>query len=200
MEPEPCLAGAQDVPELARVLAAAFDDDPPFVWLMPDPATRPEQLRRFFEIELRTAGLARGAVWTTPDRAGVAISVGPGKWGLPISGQLRHGRNYQRAFRSRLPQALGLQTRMQRLHPRWAHHYLPFIGVAPERQGRGLGTALMAPTLQECDRSRLAAYLEASNERSAALYARLGFAIVDELEYGGTQPLRLMLRVPATGG
>ncbi|MCQ4208396.1 GNAT family N-acetyltransferase [Streptomyces longispororuber] len=62
------------------------------------------------------------------------------------------------------------------IHPEGrAHVYLWMIGVAPGRQGEGLGTALMAPVLERCDREGLPAYLEASNPRSRALYERLGF-------------------------
>ncbi|MEV1023597.1 GNAT family N-acetyltransferase, partial [Streptomyces sp. NPDC050264] len=56
-----------------------------------------------------------------------------------------------------------------------AHVYLCMIGVKPDRQGEGLGTALMAPVLERCDSEGLPAYLEASNARSRALYERLGF-------------------------
>ncbi|WP_338700344.1 GNAT family N-acetyltransferase [Streptomyces sp. Q6] len=56
-----------------------------------------------------------------------------------------------------------------------AHVYLWMIGVVPGRQGEGLGTALMAPVLERCDREGLPVYLEASNPRSRALYERLGF-------------------------
>ncbi|GAA2319032.1 GNAT family N-acetyltransferase [Streptomyces kunmingensis] len=56
-----------------------------------------------------------------------------------------------------------------------AHVYLWMIGVRPSRQGEGLGSALMAPVLERCDREGLPAYLEASNARSRALYERLGF-------------------------
>ncbi len=72
------------------------------------------------------------------------------------------------------------------------HHYLPYIGVAPEAQGRGLGSALMRPILDRCDEERLPAYLEATSERNAALYERLGF----ELRAGGSPPLWLMVRPP----
>jgi ribosomal protein S18 acetylase RimI-like enzyme len=51
------------------------------------------------------------------------------------------------------------------------------IGVSPERQGEGLGSALIGSVLDRCDREGLAAYLEASNDRSRALYERLGFVV-----------------------
>jgi GNAT superfamily N-acetyltransferase len=41
---------------------------------------------------------------------------------------------------------------LEKVHPHKQHFYLPFVGVAPESQGRGLGTALMGPVLEKCDR------------------------------------------------
>jgi GNAT superfamily N-acetyltransferase len=70
--------------------------------------------------------------------------------------------------------------------------------VAPEGQGQGLGSRLMKPTLDRCDEARLPAYLEASNERCAALYERLGFVPIDEVRFRGSPPLRLMLRPPGS--
>ncbi|MER5948345.1 GNAT family N-acetyltransferase [Streptomyces sp. NPDC001904] len=65
-------------------------------------------------------------------------------------------------------------------HPQGrAHTYLWMIGVAPERQGEGLGTALMTPVLDRCDRAGRPAYLEASSARSRALYERLGFTVMN---------------------
>jgi RimJ/RimL family protein N-acetyltransferase len=70
--------------------------------------------------------------------------------------------------------------------------------VSPEAQGQGIGTELIRPTLDCCDEEGLPAYLEASSERNAALYARLGFELKDELRFAGSPPLRLMLRPPLT--
>jgi ribosomal protein S18 acetylase RimI-like enzyme len=62
------------------------------------------------------------------------------------------------------------------IHPTGrAHAYLWMIGVAPGRQGEGLGTALIESVLDRCDREELPAYLEASSARSRGLYERLGF-------------------------
>ena len=79
------------------------------------------------------------------------------------------------------------------------HYYVRDVGVLPAMQGQGLGSALMRPTLEYCDRQNLPAYLEASSERSAALYERLGFRLIDELRVGGSPPLLLMLRSPDPG-
>ena len=54
----------------------------------------------------------------------------------------------------------------------------------------------MRPTLDRCDEERLPAYLEASSERNAALYERLGFQCTEVLRFAGGPPLRLMTRQP----
>ncbi len=65
-----------------------------------------------------------------------------------------------------------------RIHPAGrAHEYLWMIGVAPERQGEGIGGALVQHVLDRCDREGLPAYLEASSARSRVLYERLGFEL-----------------------
>jgi ribosomal protein S18 acetylase RimI-like enzyme len=72
------------------------------------------------------------------------------------------------------------------LHPAPAHWYLPWIGVHPEAHGRGLGTRLLHRGLARADAEGMPAYLEATNRRNAALYARHGFhpiAVVDAPGY-----------------
>lgn len=85
---------------------------------------------------------------------------------------------------------------MERRHIRESHYYFPYIGVAPRAQGKGLGSRLMRPTLERCDREGLPAYLEATNDRNTALYERLGFQLESELSFAGSPPLRLMVRPP----
>jgi ribosomal protein S18 acetylase RimI-like enzyme len=188
-------ATVDDIPRLRAVLAEAFYDDPIIGWLMPDAGKRRARLRRFFSIELRHMALPRGQVWTTRDLTGVALIMPPGKWRVPLRATLLESG----AFGARLGRAARLGVAMEWRHAcevREPHYYVRDVGVLPEVQGRGLGCALMGPTLERCDREGLPAYLEASSERSAALYERLGFELIDELRVAGSPPLRLMLRPP----
>lgn len=187
-------AAAQERAELARTLAAAFADDPVLGWLLPNERVREERLRRFFTIELRHMAFARGTVWTCDGQRGAAMCMPPGAWQLPPRVALAQAPAFGRAFGRRLPIATALQAAMELRHERSAHWYILAVGVRPEHQGRGLGTALLSPTLARCDREGLPAYLEASSERSAALYEHLGFEHVGQLRLAGSPPLWLMLR------
>lgn len=197
MGPEIRTAQASDVPALAAALAVAFFDDPVMAWLLPDAETRQERLRRFFELELRLVGLGQGTVWTTQDHGGAAITTPPGEWRLPWFVAVRHGLAFTRAFGTRLPVASALLQRMEHRHLREPHYYIPYVGVVPERQGRGLGTQLMRPTLELCDERGLPVYLEGTSPRNVTLYQRLGFEILDELRLRDSPPLVRMRRPPA---
>jgi len=189
-------ATAADVGRLKEVLADAFYEDPVLGWLVPDARRRKARLRRLFGVELRHVSLPRGQVWMTAEQTGVAMTLLPGSWRVPPHATLLEGR----CFGARLGNAARLGFAMERHHAqqiRQPHYYIRDVGVLPEMQGLGLGRALMAPTLERCDRDGLPAYLEASSESSAALYERLGFRLLRELRVGDSPPLWLMLRPPS---
>jgi ribosomal protein S18 acetylase RimI-like enzyme len=97
---------------------------------------------------------------------------------VPVGVALREVPAMRRAFGRRFPLASRAAFQLVRRHPRQPEHwYLHYLGVVPSRQGRGLGSMLLRPMLERCDREGLPAYLEASSARSRALYERLGFEL-----------------------
>jgi GNAT superfamily N-acetyltransferase len=188
-------ATAENVGRLKAVMAEAFFEDPIFGWLMPEDSKRLGRLRRYFAIELRHVALARGRVWTNSNLTGAAMSLPPGAWRTPPQITLLEGS----AFGLHIGRVARFGAAMEWRHMRQMrerHYYIRDVGVLPDMQGQGLGSALMRPTLERCDRQGLPAYIEASSERSAALYERLGFQLIRELRVGSSPPLRLMLRPP----
>jgi GNAT superfamily N-acetyltransferase len=164
-------AAADEVPKVAAAFADAFVDDPVF---------------RF----LRPAGLRNGGtVWTTSGHDGAVAVLPPGAWELPKSMTGREALEWLRAFRTRLPRASKVQRAMEEHHPRAPHFYLRTVGVRTALQGQGIGSMLMQPTLERADSAGLPTYLEASSERSAALYERLGFRHTGAFELPGGGPL-----------
>jgi ribosomal protein S18 acetylase RimI-like enzyme len=59
-----------------------------------------------------------------------------------------------------------------------SHWYLPFLGVEPEHQRRGLGGALLHAMIERAARERLACYLESFQPRNIEFYRRHGFGLV----------------------
>jgi len=184
-------ATADDAPALAAALARAFDDDPVSVFANPRDASRPRRLRFFFAGRLRTL-LPEELCFCTEERNGAALWAPHDRWELPAREALRLLRlvNRRAALLS-----VGF-ARVERRHPRVPHYYLATLGVSPDAQGRGLGSALMAPMLERCDRDGVGAYLESSKESNVAFYGRHGFRVTEELRFPRGPKLWLMWRDP----
>src|SRR5262249_21117549 len=119
-------------------------------------------------------------------------------WEMPRSMTATQARMWARGFGRRLMLAARVQRAMEERHLREPHFYVRLVGVRTALQGQGVGSALMQPTLQKADSAGLPAYIEASSERSAALYERLGFVHIDVLELpDGGPPVWRMRRPPA---
>jgi ribosomal protein S18 acetylase RimI-like enzyme len=194
-------ATVNDHPRVAETLARAFIEDPAWAHLLCDRDERERRLRGFFDSELRHLAPQRLELWTTEDGAAAAAWCPPGRWALPLGTMIRQAPAMLRVFGRRLPLALRSGLSVERGHPRRPRHwYLHYLGAVPERQGRGLGSALMAPMLELCDREQIPAYLEASTERNRALYERHGFELVETFDMPGSGPaLRRMWREPVSG-
>jgi GNAT superfamily N-acetyltransferase len=183
------------------VMARAFYDDPPFVWMLPDPVTRLERARRFFAALVRGEAMGHGGVdvaGTGGEIAAAAIWMPPGHWAPEVTEQLRALPGFARAFGRRLGAAAALSQALARAHPREPHWYLYAIGVDPARQGTGLGGALLRSRLGQCDRDRQPAYLEATRTTTVSLYQHFGFQPTGNPELPeGVPPLTAMWRPPA---
>jgi GNAT superfamily N-acetyltransferase len=190
-------ASRADVAPLARALAAAFEDDPIFAWLLPNERRRPDKLLRFFTLELESVVLPSGTAWMSPEASGACLELPPDKWRMPLRTQALHAPQFAAVFGRSLPRALITITQMERKHLREPHFYVPYVGVAPEGQGAGLGTKLLERTLEKADTQGLPTYLEATSERNAALYERLGFEHLGAFTVLGSPPMWPMRRPPS---
>jgi GNAT superfamily N-acetyltransferase len=96
-----------------------------------------------------------------------------------------------------LKRMIDAMNALDKAHPADRYYYLHFIGVDPDHQGKGLGSALMQPVLELCDREGCGAYLENTEEVNLAFYEGRGFAVVGEIDLGqGAPPLWPMWREP----
>jgi ribosomal protein S18 acetylase RimI-like enzyme len=171
-----------DLPALTVALARAFEDDPVACWACPPAAARPRMLQRFYAVRLRQL-LDEQEVWTDDGCAAAALWAPPERWRTTLGEDLALARGMLAPrLLGRLPLVLHGMTSIERRHPAAPPHwYLAILGTAPEAQGRGLGSGVLAPVLARCDEDGVGAYLESSKERNVAFYARHGFRVTGEL-------------------
>ncbi|KUN27418.1 acetyltransferase [Streptomyces antibioticus] len=186
---------------VVRLLDTAFQDDPVSRWIFPGDeyfrATHHKLMAAFTDIVL-----ADGRIDLTEDGTACALWLSvPAEEHAEGEGEGDDGPAQMRASIDPANERIEQIARLtEDIHPAGrAHEYLWMIGVSPDRQGEGLGTALIGPVLDRCDREGLPAYLEASNARSRALYERLGFALPDHpLDLPGGPRMWPMWREPRT--
>ena len=183
-------ATRDDIPVLAAVLARAFAADPFFRFLAGDAPERSQRMRDGWAGILRFASAGLTQTWTTDDLAGAAIWIPPDRGPSSAVDQLRLVPVYGRLIGwLRLRQtgsAIDALDERRRIHAPGSHYYLSALGVDPDRQGEGIGSALLRPVLAEADARGLPCYLETATGRNVLLYERHGFEVVEELVLPGT--------------
>lgn len=183
------LAGPDDVAAMGTTLGRAFRDDPIFEWLMPG-AGLDERARRaapFFAADTRIRVRAATA-WCSGDHAGAALWAAPGQWKTTVRDGIRLALPLVRSARLRAPAALASLAKIEKVHPTEPHWYLAVLGTDPDHQGKGIGSALMAPVLDRCDAEGLPAYLESSKESNIPYYERFGWKVTGEIDLGRGRP------------
>jgi len=185
----------EEVPALTAVMARAFDDDPFANWFVAQDKHRASRIHQFMEVAYQICG-RHGEVYTTDAIQGGAFWSPPGKWKMGILEQLKLMPAMMRTSTlRRIPAVTSGLTAVEKKHPHIPHWYLLALGTEPDLQGRGIGTQLMAPVLERCDRENTPAYLESSKEKNIPLYERNGFKVTEEFRVpNGGPPIWLMWR------
>jgi GNAT superfamily N-acetyltransferase len=186
----------RDVPALAKTLSRAFLDDPVSVWACPPQKLRPVTLEGVFATRLRQT-LPHGEVWTVSGTLGAALWAPPALWKTTSRQDAALARPLLRPrLLPRLPMVVAGLLSIERKHPHEPHWYLSVLGTDPEAQGRGVGSALLRPVLEQCDADGVSAYLESSKERNLDFYARHGFRVTERLTLPRGPSIWAMWREP----
>ena len=181
-------ATADHIVPVATTLAKAFDDDPVMSWLFPDAPSRPKRLAGMFEILMRRHHIVHGEVLVEDSTAGAALWDPPDKWKLPVREQILGMPSLLRVMGSRAFTGMRALADVEKKHPREPHWYLAVLGTEPASQGKGIGSALMQPILDRCDKEGLPAFLESSKETNIPFYSRHGFEVTGEIPLGKDGP------------
>lgn len=169
------------------MLAHTFDDDAAYRYLFPNMSSRPRGLRDFFAGNLRlhlphrctfvaeaSTGLPLATVTLRPPE-GVPVSL----WTMLRSGLLSFAIKHGRAAVRRM---LWLKETYAQLElsaaNRAPHGFVHMMVVAPEQQGRGLGSWLLSEIMATHARGQVV--LMTHLTRNLTFYRRHGFEVVEE--------------------
>jgi GNAT superfamily N-acetyltransferase len=189
------VAGPDEAAHAGRVLAAGFSDDPVMTWVFAEP-DRQVKLDALFGFLAREALVPLGATYLSGDACAAWTPPDPPPW---------PDERGARFFSTLTPcctdddmrRLMVLDETMSAVHPKEPHWYLGVIGTVPAWRGQGLGSRLLAHSLAVVDDAGLPAYLEATSERNAALYARFGFVPTGMIDLPDGPSLTAMWREPA---
>jgi hypothetical protein len=129
------------VDTLALVLARAFYDDPPMIWLLPDSATRLGRLTRMFATIIGIESLPYGGVDVAcagKEILGGAIWMPPGQWQPRLLDKIRAAPGHWRAVAAGEIRAARLGYALSRAHPKVPHWYLKSVGPVAHTRARKL--------------------------------------------------------------
>ncbi|RCG25398.1 N-acetyltransferase [Sphaerisporangium album] len=176
------------------VIGTAFHDLEVSAWIVPPEDDRRQILPGFFS---RHAGhaFACGEIHATADGAAVAVWFhNDGSPLPPAPGLDEWVMTLKDVYADRFAT---LAEQMDEHHLHLPHHYLAYLAVLPEHQGRGIGSDLLREHHRALDAAGVPAYLEASNARSRELYLRHGYRDVgDPMVLPDGPPMYPMMRMP----
>jgi GNAT superfamily N-acetyltransferase len=176
----------------AAILARAFQDDPLFVAMFPDPAERTRVMPAVAAWNLRHALLFGTVLVAGNEPAGVAI--------LYRGDESVFTEAHLAASLGDLPEQLGagVWDRYERLQATWTlpeerlaaavpepHWYLDMVGVDPARLGAGVGSTLLRAIHARADGDEWSTALFTVQPRNVPFYERHGYALVAE----GIEPI-----------
>jgi ribosomal protein S18 acetylase RimI-like enzyme len=188
-------ARSEDRGAICDAIGRAFFDDPVAIYLFPNESSRRKRFGRFAQLAIDSFG-EHGIVHTTDSLQGAAIWQAPSPSPVGFWSQLRLVISLAGTTRSAFFRAAAMGETMRKHHFREPHWYLAVLGTVPEAQGQGLGSAMMRPVLERCDKEGLPAYLESSKRSNIPFYNRHGFEVIGEIGIEAGPTLWPMVRRP----
>ena len=160
----------------AALFASTFADDAMIRWPFPEDDFE-ERVRKMW---LAVGGdmLDAGWLWEIPPAVGMAVWVPPGGEGRYLEIEERADDAIAALTDDGGERYRALWAWIEENLPKDPHWYLDHLAVAPEHQGKGLGSALIRFGLDRARKDGTCAFLETSRERNVGLYEHLGFRVI----------------------
>ena len=184
-----------EIKQAAKMLAEVFDDDPVYVYFMPDEDERRNKLYHHFALRLKHC-ISCGEIYaTSPNMEGIAMWFPPDYSKLTLPKILLWGTLsilpalFSSSGRKAISRQMSVNNYFNSLHSQIIfsnHWFLSSIGVNPRFQKRGYASALLKPMLSKFENENSFCFLDTQKEENIPLYEHFGFKIVKENIITGT--------------
>jgi ribosomal protein S18 acetylase RimI-like enzyme len=168
----------------AESLAWAFRNNPGFVAIMRGNEEERVRKLKHFAPALFSAYRERGRAYVAVDQNGVGglmLSLPPGRYPLSFAQSLTLAQSALAGAGfltfTRLARVDGF---LMKHHIKRNHHYVYMLATHPDRQGQGLGSALLAAFAR--DAAGAECYLETDDPKNLPFYERRGYSVVHQAE------------------
>ncbi|WP_225000231.1 N-acetyltransferase [Cesiribacter sp. SM1] len=185
-------ASSSDKALVIDILARAFDANPSVNYIVRQDGRREKRIRSLMDYSFELCQ-AFGAVYLSADRKGCALVLLPEKKKTTIRTLMLDLRLVVGVTGlRRVGKILAREAKIKKGYPQLPFYYLWFLGVAPEQQGRGIGSMLLQDIIEESRQLQRPVYLETSLASNIGFYRRWGFEVYREILFD--QPLYCMRR------
>jgi len=173
-----------DMDAACEVIGLAFADNPNTLAVVRGDRSRGARMMR---AAARAAKLGRkfSRVLVAEDNGLVVGVLNAAQWPrcqLSVSEKLSTAPIMIREAGRGLPKSLRQMNVWAKHDPRERHWHLGPIGIHPDLQGQGVGSALLSAFLKTVDQQRSSAYLETDADRNVVLYEKFGFSVIGHAE------------------
>jgi len=176
---------AERLDECVSVLANAFVTNP--LHLSAFGSGRKDQNRLFFRIGLRHMFIGSAFVALVDGAVAGYVHFNDSPYCLPAPEEIPIVMaTLLKPLGEAIPQVVRWFTRWCHLDPDEPHVHLGPIGVAPDMQGQGVGTALMRRYIEHLEQEKAAGYLETDRAENVEFYKKFGFVVRHEETLIGT--------------
>jgi GNAT superfamily N-acetyltransferase len=169
----------------AKALTNAFFEDPLQQYVFPDEAERKERSIPHFSAVLQY-GLLFGEVYTVNNSEGAVVWLKPGETVLTPEKARQSGlsdlpQTIGEAPFNRFISVLDYADQFHKQDMKEAHWYTMVLGIDPAYQGKGYGSALLSPILNEAKIKNIPVYLETLQPKNVSFYKHMGFELIREV-------------------
>jgi ribosomal protein S18 acetylase RimI-like enzyme len=174
-------ARIEDKSLVVDILSASFDRNRSVNYVVKQDGQRKERIRRLMEYCFDNC-FQYGKVYLSSERNACALILYPELERVTLKSVMNDARlAFSCIGPERIFNVLSRESKVKSNYPKHSICYLRFIGVHPDVQGTGIGSALISDIIKEGQRLKKPIYLETSMAENVGFYKRNGFELFKEL-------------------